>query len=456
MSLLYRGTNLTGGDTLYSQWADVTKGPVANTNYLFVSNADIDYCVSKGMNVFRLVFGWEALQPTPNANITSLTGNFLIYYNRFKQIVDYITLTKKCTCIIDIHGGADSTFAAYYGVKLGGSYNGFTVESLLVNLWTQLATVFKTNPNVMFGIMNEPTNIPTLTWFTAAQKIINAIRAQGANQKICMPGNYFSGAGSWTYTGSMYDTGTTKRSNAYGWENANGTGKPLVDPAMNTCVQVHLYFDQNSGGGDNTIANDAIGATRLADVVTWARKRGLQVMVGEIGLSAANAIAPATWQKTVDYMKANSDVIIGYQFWAYGPPTWWGSYRFTLCPKSNYTVDSAQMNLIEASLADDPTSNAELEALRAQVVSLQNDLQVQQTSIASLQSRVTLLTADLATSQNQNLSLQEQLSNTQNEYNSMREAYDNCSSLLTNEQQVTADLKSTMTTIKEIIDSKIT
>ena len=42
-------------------------------------------------------------------------------------------------------------------------------------------------------------------------------------------------------------------------------------------------------------------------------------------------------------MDANSDVMIGWAWWAYGPPAWWGGYQFTLCPTNNYTVDDPKM-----------------------------------------------------------------------------------------------------------------
>jgi endoglucanase len=353
MALQHRGTNLTGGDTLYSKFPAAT-GPVAGTHYQFVLNKDVDYCVAKGMNTFRLLFGWEVMQPTPRAAIPGgLTGNWRAYYDRFKALVDYITVTKGCNVIIDIHGGADPTFAAYYGVKVGSTYNGIPVQDLLVDLWTQLATIFKGNSRVMFGVTNEPTGLPTMTWFTCAQAVINGIRKTGALNKIVMPGSYFSGAGSWTST-SQFDTGATKRSNAYGWENANGVGKPLTDPANNLCVQVHMYFDANSGGGADDIPNDTVGVTRLKVVVDWARSKGLQVMLAECALKGTNPIAKATWDKTVAFMDANSDVLLGFMWWAYGPISWWGGYTFTMCPSANYLTDSAQMLIVAPTYAVPP------------------------------------------------------------------------------------------------------
>ena len=64
------------------------------------------------------------------------------------------------------------------------------------------------------------------------------------------------------------------------------------------------------------------------------------MFLGEVGLSATNGIGPDTWKRTLTYINANQDVIAGWVWWAYGPPSWWGSYRFTLCN------NSAQMQLV--------------------------------------------------------------------------------------------------------------
>jgi len=344
-----RGTNLTGGDTFWKNWAS-KGGPVAGEDYEFVATKDVDYCLSKGMNTFRLVFGWEALQPQAAQNILQTTGPFATYRDRLFSLVKYIT-SKGAFVLLDIHGGDDSTFAAYYGAKVGDVYGRYAVSDLLVNLWKQLANIFKSNSYVMFGITNEPSGLPTMTWFQTAQKVIDGIRTTGARNVIVMPGNYFSGAGSWTYTGGWGDTGKPAKSNGMGWDNANGAGKPLRDPINNTWIQVHLYVDPDGGGGTGDIQSARIGADRLKVVTDWARTRGLKVFVGEVAMAASNPLAKTCWQNLVSYIDANRDVVQGFTWWAYGVPAWWGSYIFTLAPSANYTKDSPQMALIRASFS---------------------------------------------------------------------------------------------------------
>lgn len=323
----FRGSNLTGGGTSYDTWPAAGTGPVSGTHYLFVSNMTVDKLIAAGMNAFRVVFAWEALQPSEYADITKLVGAYQIYRDKLFSLVDYIT-SKGCTVILDIHGDKDAGFAAYRGSRVGGSTpTGQLVEDLLENVWWQLATKYKTNTRVFFGITNEPHDITPSAWFKCAQKVINGIRNAGNTQKIVMPGVDWDGAGTWA------------AHNASAWN--------LTDPANNLAVQVHLYFDANSGGGDTTIASRTIGVERLKGVTEWARSKKLEVILGEVGLSAANAQGEITWENTLAYINANKDVIGGFLWWATGEPAWWGNYQFTLLNSSG--APSAQLKMLTES-----------------------------------------------------------------------------------------------------------
>ena len=117
----------------------------------------------------------------------------------------------------------------------------------------------------------------------------------------------------------------------------------LQDPLDNLVVSVHTYFDSDGGGNGIDIVHPNIIGQRLQPVVDWARARGLKVHLSEFGASSANPGAQAAVANAIAYMDANADVIIGWAWWAYGPPDWWGSYQFTLCPTNNYTVDDPKM-----------------------------------------------------------------------------------------------------------------
>ena len=99
-------------------------------------------------------------------------------------------------------------------------------------------------------------------------------------------------------------------------------------------MQAHLYLDQDSGGGATDVVSTSIGVTRLLNVVTWARGRGLKVLIGEVAVKAGVTNANAAWGNLVAAMTQNSDVVAGWLWWAYGPPAWWGNYQYTLCGNS--------------------------------------------------------------------------------------------------------------------------
>ncbi len=329
MSVQFKGCNLAGGDSYYARWG--TAGPVAGRDYGFVSNADVDYHLSKGENTIRLLFAWEAMQPTPYATLSTLSGAYAIYRDRLYALVEYIT-SRGAVCILDIHGGASDTFAAYKGVKVGAvTAAGHKVEDLLANLWRQLADRFKANTRVWFGITNEPQGIAPSVWFSAAQKVITAIRSTGSTNAIVMPGTAWTGAGTWLTSG-----------NAAAWN--------LVDPANNLHVQLHLYCDGDSSGSTTNIVSETIAVDRLQDAVAWARGRRLKLFIGEVAVSAGNPIAARTWANLMAYVEANADVFLGWAWWGGGPSgSGWATNIYSLVPTAG--IDAPAMRMIQSSFA---------------------------------------------------------------------------------------------------------
>lgn len=310
----HRGVNLTGGSTGYTKW-DAAKGPTKPTHYQFVTQATIDNLMaSLKANAFRVLFTWEALQPTPYAVIDTLAGNFKTYRDALFACVAACR-ARGAAVLLDIHGDLSDGFAGYRGIVIPRTvlHDGKPqkVEDMLANLWRQLAAKYKDDPGVMIGVTNEPHDIAPAAWFTAAQKVIDAVRSTGSVSKIVMPGVNWTGAGSWMLQ------------NADAWN--------LVDPAHNLAVQVHLYFDSDQSGSTSDIVSETIGVERLEAVTSWCRKKGIELWLAEFAVDSANAKAPATLKKTLDFVNDNRDVFGGLFWWAQGPiATGWSSYRFGL------------------------------------------------------------------------------------------------------------------------------
>ncbi len=319
---MLQGCNLTGGEALWTAFKG--RNPVSGTDYLFVSDADVDACLASGMTVFRLVFSLEAW------------AQDLTYKARLDSRTAYIR-GKGAVVVLDIHPGDAALAPSWQGaIMLPGS----AAEGVLVSCWTKMAQQYLGDQGVHFGIMNEPNKVTPAQWFQTAQRVLSAIRATGATNQVWMPGAAWSGAGNWAQ--------------------ANGAYWNLVDPFNKTGVQVHMYFDANAGGGDTSIASADVGVTRLMNATAWCRSKNLKLFLGEVALSASNPLAADAWKHTLDYINANSDVIAGWAWWAYGPPSWWGTYQFTLCN------GSPQMKLAFPPPVVDPHI-AQIAALQAEV-----------------------------------------------------------------------------------------
>ena len=73
-------------------------------------------------------------------------------------------------------------------------------NSSFADLWGELAIHYKSNPGVIFGLMNEPHEQTATAWLGFANAAIAAIRNAGAMQEILVPGSDWDGAWSWTTT----------------------------------------------------------------------------------------------------------------------------------------------------------------------------------------------------------------------------------------------------------------
>jgi endoglucanase len=278
-TLLYTGVNLTG-----PEWTGSTSGPFWPNTY------EIDYFISRGMNIFRLPFAWELMQPSLNG---ALNQAFL---NRYKDLVNYITITKQLSVIIDPHN-----YARYNNV--------IASSSALADLWTKLANQFKTNSRVIFGIMNEPNTMSTVTWRNTANAALAAIRATGATNLILVPGNGWTAAGSWTDT--WYDTASPQVSNAVAMLS-------ITDSMNNYAFELHTYFDTDSSGTHVECVPPPTVPSHLQVITNWLKTNNKRGFLGEFGGSGQTNCVKA-FNDSLNYLEANNDVWLGWTYWGAGP-----------------------------------------------------------------------------------------------------------------------------------------
>ncbi len=338
----FRGVNTAGSEMDWGPPGTPNKAntdnPTSGADFLFVSNQDIDYLASKKVGFLRMVISWEGLQPTLNQPLSA--G---VYNQTLQARVAYAT-SKGMNILLEPHGGSDGNFIRWKGNLVGSAA---VPNTAFADFWTRMAVQFKGNAHVMYGLGNEPHAMSTLQWFTSAQAAITGIRSTGSTQMIFVPGNGWTGASTWSSTSP--DTGNPQISNANAF-------LALNDPAKNLVASVHLYLDANGGGGAPDIVSPTIGVERLTNVVIWAKANNVKVHMSEIGAfywadskkTVVNTAAQVALKNLFDYIQANNTVVIGWSWWAYGPPTWWATNSLYIGPpmvngQPDYTKDDPKM-----------------------------------------------------------------------------------------------------------------
>ena len=182
------GVNLAG-----AEFAPQHVPGVFGTDYTYPTHTEIDYYASKGLDVIRLPFLWERVQRT---ELGPLDATEL---GRLDDVVNYAT-SKGLKIEIEPHN-----YGYGFGSLIG---SGETPNSSFADLWGKLAVHYKSNPDVIFGLMNEP-HVQTATeWLSSANAAIAAIRSAGSAQQILVPGSYYDGAWTWTTSDNAAVIGT--------------------------------------------------------------------------------------------------------------------------------------------------------------------------------------------------------------------------------------------------------
>ncbi|HEV6966317.1 glycoside hydrolase family 5 protein [Roseateles sp.] len=314
--LEWRGISLSG-----AEWGEKLPFPgVYGKDFVYPSVDSTAYYQAKGMNLMRVGFRWERLQPRLMGELDEAE------LARLRGFVDGTT-ARGLHVLLDPHN-----YAAYKEVRIG------TTEvpvAAFADFWRRLALAFKDNPRVQFGLVNEPHGLPTETWAEAAQAAIDAIRATGARNLVTVPGNGYTGAWSWFET------------TWYGSANAAVMDR-VHDPLDRMLFEVHQYFDKDGSGTTPECVSPGIGEERLRRFTAWLREHKRRALLGEIG-GGSNPVCEQAVQGALRHLQANADVWAGWLWWAGGPS--WGDYFMSLEPEATGR-DKPQMRWLEPFLGD--------------------------------------------------------------------------------------------------------
>ena len=142
------------------------------------------------------------------------------------------------------------------GPVIGSSDKNAATTAQFGVFWGELAKRFKDNEKVIFGLMNEPHDMPGSLVQANNQAAIDGIRATGAKQMIIAPGNSWTGGHSWTQGGK---------------DASSSFMHLLKDPLNNTAMDIHEYLDVDYSGGHTECTKDA--PSNLKEVTAWLKVR---------------------------------------------------------------------------------------------------------------------------------------------------------------------------------------
>lgn len=271
----------------------------------------------KGLNAFRLPVSWQYV-------LNSKLGGPLdpTKFATYNSLVQGCINSGAAMCIIDIHN-----YGRWNGKVVG---QGGPSNADFASLWSQLATHYRSSPQVAFGIMNEPVsfqthvsprvatdnqqhdlNIPT--WGDSVQAAVTAIRAAGAtSQTIFLPGSNYSSAGNFV-------------------KNSASTLSKIVnlDGSNNNLIfDVHQYLDASYSGTSTECAHNNVA--EFKSLASWLRSNGRQAMLTETGGGGSADSCLAKLCEQFDVLNDNSDVYLGWTAWSAG--SFKTTYKLALTP----------------------------------------------------------------------------------------------------------------------------
>lgn len=251
-------------------------------DYFYPDEQDSSYYVNQGMNVIRLGFMWERLQPELDKPFD---------HDEAQRLIDAVRLAagKGSTVILDVHN-----YARYHGQLIGSPS---VPATSFADLWGRLAALYRDDDRVAFGLMNEPYDIDPEQWRQAAQAAITSIRKTGARNRILVSSTHWDSAAHFVDHGEV-------------WQR-------IVDPARNLAFEVHQYMDVDNTGTQPDCPNVLVGLAAVRSVTEWMRQTNHQAFLGEFGASDRKDCLSAM-AHMLNFIRQNHDAWLGWTYFAGG------------------------------------------------------------------------------------------------------------------------------------------
>jgi len=290
------GVNIAGFDfTVY------TNGSFSGTG-VPPPTSQFSHFAQQGVNLFRIPFAWQLATPQLGG---SLDSGFL---SRYTPVVD-AALATGAYVILDLHN-----YARWNGAVIN---QGGPTTSQYASLWQQFAQRYAGNSKIIFGIMNEPHDLPNNSaWPPAVQAAVNAIRNAGAtSQYILIPGS------SWSSAAALpNELGPSLLSIT---DPAGGKSKLLFD--------VHKYLDSDNSGTHTNCVTDNVGV--LQTLSSWLAQNGRQAILSETGGGRSDSSCFTAFKTELQYVRNNPSTFAGFAVWSAG--SFDTKYELSVTPNSD-------------------------------------------------------------------------------------------------------------------------
>ncbi len=277
---------------------------VNGTDYMWPVASNYDrYATTYGINLIRLPFRWERIQPTLNGSLDSAELALML------SNLDYAHANNQVV-LLDMHNYLERVIGnTTYTI----SKTSTVTTAHLIDGWTKIVQAVMGHAGLFgYGLMNEPRN-PDGTWGAIAQPLVNAIRAIDATTPITISGEGYSSAEGWV---------------------GNNPTFPLT--GTNLIYEAHVYFDAPGSGvySDRSEAIDPqIGVNRVTPWVTWLQQYNVQGLIGEFGCPQDMPSAMTAMGNFLTYLGTNN---IPATYWAGGP--WWPAGQETAIEVNNVVL----------------------------------------------------------------------------------------------------------------------
>jgi endoglucanase len=306
-SLRDRRPALIGVNLPSATFAERTLPGKEGVDYFYPDAPDMDYFVRNGMNVVRIGFLWERLQPVLNGPLDAREAQGL-------DSAVKAALRRRATVILDLHN-----YARYRGQVIGSEA---VPDESLADFWARLAAIYGGNDEIIFGLMNEPHDIDAEQWRRAAQSAILRIRQAGARNLILVSSSRWDGASHFTADGEIW--------------------KQIADPGDNFAFEVHQYVDVDNTGTHRDCPDTRVGLAAIQAVTRWMQENRRKALLSEFGASDRTDCLAAL-ALMLSFIQQHSDTWLGWTYFA-GGRGWADDDVLSIQPVAN--KDKPQMELL--------------------------------------------------------------------------------------------------------------